>query len=157
MGGLQMLAINLRLPKFPERTVPKIRRSHHAVSSLTSWLKTPKPRKLIKYAPGRKEVPDGTWRNQNILCKFIAIIFLCIKLTRVIRRAHSAADDAPEGEEIREGFDPSKVPPAPTPPEIAIEDPPDDGDVDNAGSFRRPDYGDSTDESRVWDSPGRHL
>jgi hypothetical protein len=66
------------------------------------------------------------------------------------RRTYGA--DGEGGEETREGFDPSEIPPADV-PEFAVGDE-EDGDSEDSKTKRSPSYGNLDEERNVWGSPG---
>lgn len=69
-------------------------------------------------------------------------------------RTYSIGEDAPEGQQIREGFDPSKIPAKHPPPEHAVSEEEDNAgsdDDDSPGqSSRGGRYGSLVEEDNVW-------
>ena len=70
-------------------------------------------------------------------------------------RTYSIDEEAPEGQEIREGFDPSKVAAKHPPPEHAVSDEEDEDEENGgrgAGSSKPPTgrYGSLIEEENVW-------
>lgn len=68
------------------------------------------------------------------------------------RRTYGDEDlNMPEGEEIRDGFEPAEVQPT-EPPEFAIGEE-EEEEMDQPGQSK---YGSFNEERNAWDSPGRH-
>lgn len=67
-------------------------------------------------------------------------------------RTYSIDEDAPSGQEIREGFDPSQIPAEHPPPEHAVSDQEEDNsDQDDSSSHDGPGrYGSLIEEDNVW-------
>ena len=70
-------------------------------------------------------------------------------------RTYSIDEDAPEGQQIRQGYDPSKLPAKHPPPEHAISDEEDHDDEEGQGSDQHDSgqegrYGSMVEEENVW-------
>ena len=70
-------------------------------------------------------------------------------------RTYSIDEETPEGQQIRQGFDPSKLPAKHPPPERAVSDDDDNDDQEGQGSGEHDNqeqgrYGSMIDEDNVW-------